>query len=102
MCNCHSYNRDTGSEPEAILDMAQYFPGTEDAKEQVCIDACIAKTVESLWKERIFTRGSCCGHNNRPPSVVLESAIDAEKARKVIAEVDNREFDLLAWVLTSV
>jgi hypothetical protein len=64
MCKCHSYNNETGSTPERILDWAPYFPEMAKNAERtdVCVDACIANEVERLWKAGILTVGSCCGH----------------------------------------
>ena len=72
MCDCQSYNlpESSGSIPEVILNHDKYFPDTQ--RPTICVDACIAEVIENLWKAGIRTRGSCCGHNDRPPSVILD------------------------------
>jgi len=37
----------------------------------VAIDACISGTIAQAWERGVRTLGSCCGHGNQPPSVVL-------------------------------
>jgi len=63
-CTCRSSNRpDIGETPERILDPNEYFDWTTPAK-KVAVDECIADEVLALWKAGIWTRGSCCGHND--------------------------------------
>lgn len=98
MCNCKSYNWEVGDQPEVVLDIAAYFP--ESAKENgVCIDACIAESVKALWKEGIFTRGSCCGHNKTPSSVIIENASDLKKAQTVLAGTNIES--IMVWELAT-
>lgn len=93
-CNCRSYNWEIGEVPERILG----YPFTGNT---VCIDACIAHVLEHLWENGIETLGSCCGHGKDSPSIVL-SQDNAERVRRLIADVDNRQFKLLFWRLVEV
>lgn len=105
-CNCHSYNKDnpnSGKDSEVILDLPDFL-ATEERK-TVCVDCCISGTIEWLWENKIGTLSSCCGHNQRPPSVVIKSNCDkeqAERIRNIISLVDDRYFELLSWKLTAV
>lgn len=76
--------------------------------ESVYVDTCIAKVIQHLWDNDIWTENSCCGHigsDNRPqywgsagPSIVLGSAVDNYSCvRELIAEVDDRKFELSQW-----
>lgn len=35
---------------------------SDDYKETVGVDACLAEEIKSLWKQGIKTTGCCCGH----------------------------------------
>lgn len=96
-CNCQSYNRPDwgGTEPEVILDFARYFPDTE--KPRVCVDPCIAATIESLWAAGIRTRGCCCGHNRAAASVILDDPEDALRAAEIL-RADGRQWHVMFWV----
>ena len=99
MCNCHSYNKDTGTEPEVILDPNKYFDWDLKAR-TVCVDACIAEQIKALWREKIWTGGCCCGHNKTNPNVVLKEGEDPKKAIKLLKRIDpEREWDVLQWQL---
>lgn len=97
MCDCFSYQTQKGLIGQKILDIRKYFPSYH--KQKVCIDFCIAEVIEALWKERILTNGSCCGHGKKQPSIVMENGDQASKAREVISKIDSRNFKLLAWKL---
>ena len=91
-CDCHSYNRNTGSVPEVVC----VNPATG---ERVSIDSCIAPIVALLWAEGVSTGGSCCGHGTSAPSVVLCDAADADRARKLLSHhAPGRRFEISAWV----
>lgn len=103
-CDCKSYNLEIGSRPEVVLDLPwkDYYPGGEK-KTTVCIDACIVPVIKHLWANNVVTLGSCCGHNKYKPSIILqESTENADHVRKIIKEIDDRDFDLLSWNLISV
>jgi hypothetical protein len=75
-----------------------------DGKE-ICIDACIADTIQHLWNSGITTLNSCCGHGRLKPSIVLGQSCDhdsADIARHLIQQVDDRDFSLLSWHLIEV
>lgn len=107
MCNCHSYNRDnqdSGKEQNKILNPKDYFDFQGEEK-LICVDACIAHVIEHLWKNKIWTLNSCCGHNNLDPSIIFDhnmSDEDAKLVKRLIKEVDSREFEILSWKLCKV
>lgn len=98
MCNCNSYNRPKiGHEQSRIV----YRPC--DGK-KICIDDCIADTILFLWKHEIETFGSCCGHNEFCPSVIVENNCTKEKIKEIkhlIAQVDDRLWNIQSWCLIS-
>lgn len=99
MCNCMSYNRPDlgGTEPEAVLDYAQYFPDT--GRPKVCVDPCIAEMIESLWQDGIRTGGCCCSHNGKlgsAPSVYLDDPADAVRAFQLLSG-DHRQWQVYFW-----
>jgi hypothetical protein len=96
MCNCHSYNLDIGSVPPVAVKTNLHSSG------YIHIDACIAPVIQHLVNNGIRTEASCCGHNRESPSIILSDGANkkyVEEVRKIIAEVDDRKFDLLSWSL---
>lgn len=92
MCDCYSYNADTGKTPNVLIQ--HKTSGTK------AIDACIAPVIQKLWDNNIWTIGSCCGHNGKfgIPSIVLgENEDNYSKIRELIKEVDERHFELSQW-----
>ena len=110
ICQCRSYNRPDrgGDESEAILTPPRSFDlrhSSGERKEKISIDACIAHVVQYLWNHDIVTMNSCCGHNDRPPSIIFEDQLSEEKAQRIkdlIAMVDSRQFKILSWKLVNV
>ena len=77
----------------------------EKGEKTVCVDACISHVIKHIWNNGVFTKGSCCGHNGKygKPSIILDSSIkNADKVRKLISEVDERDFKLMSWNLIEV
>lgn len=105
MCNCHSYNQDnpgSGKTPTVQLKPPKEW---NSEKESICIDACIADTIQHLWNHGIVTLGCCCGHGRMTPDIVLDqncSKATADIVRKRITEVDDRDFTLFSWKLVTV
>lgn len=101
MCDCKSYNGDFGTVPEVVIPAPSWLRVSETKRARgVCVDACIVHAVQHLWNCGVCTRSSCCGHGQRLPSLVLEdesSAQHAIRVRALLAEVDSREWELLAW-----
>jgi len=95
MCDCKSYNKDTGETPNALLDISEHFFWESFSRPIVCIDECISEQIEMLWRMGIFTRGSCCGHNEADPNVVIESEKDIYLAKLMLPE----NFQILIWRL---
>lgn len=98
-CKCHSYNGDFGETKEVILDMlTSVSPEGQKTYKKVAIDACIAPVIEHLWNKGVNTIGSCCGHGNNSPSIVLgQGAENYSQIREWIKEKDNRWFELSQW-----
>lgn len=78
------------------------FGGKSTPHKPIYVDACIVKVLKYLWERNIYTKSSCCGHNTQNPSIVVESNLPEESAkiiRKLIAEVDDREWEICSWKL---
>ena len=98
MCNCKSYNQPE----EDQIDESVVLPLDDGT---VCIDKCISKVIKHLWKNDIYTISSCCGHNKRKPSLVFTenlSGIEAYRIKRIIKEIDDRDFDIMSWILTNL
>lgn len=51
----------------------------------ICVDACIAEAIFDAWDMGVRTLGCCCGHFEKPCSVVLtEDREQPELARAVL------------------
>lgn len=98
---CLSYNRQTGELPEVVLPRPDWMPEGERVN-GVPVDHCLADAVQHLWDNGVVTLSSCCGHGKRRPSLVLGNGEDPGVARRLIAEVDGREFNLHQWRLVDV
>ncbi len=96
-CNCRSYNRPDwgGDEPEVVLPVPEWA-GSE--RQTICVDACIADEVKVLWAARIWTLGSCCGHNGAAPRMVIVDRADREKAARLLRLI-GRGTQIAAWEL---
>lgn len=98
MCNCRSYNKQAGEDPEKIIKN----PFT-DCK--VSIDRCISHIIEDLWSAGIPTEGSCCGHGELNPSIILSigtSETFIKLAKNIIKESDDRDVNLMMWELKAI
>jgi hypothetical protein len=102
-CNCRSYNWEIGETPQVLLTPPEFW---NSEKTQIPIDACIASVVQHLWDNKIVTLNSCCGHGREPrPAIILEQNMSprrAERIRKLIKQVDDRDFKLMSWKLCEV
>jgi len=77
------------------------FPWQEGSV--IGIDHCIAPAIHDLWwVQGIETRGSCCGHGEEGPSVIIEYAADAGRAHAALRDIDGREWRVLSWILTEL
>lgn len=99
-CRCQSYNRPDwgGDKPEVILPKPEW----SSRENGVCVDACIADTILMLWANGIVTGGCCCGHNRMPPSVVLDSAADGQRAIELLRAHDGRKWNVMQWQLVTL
>lgn len=88
MCNCHSYNKDTGTKKEVII--TNRFTG-----HKISIDDCISYLINHLNLVGIETIGSCCGHNKKKPSIVLANKNEINICKSLISKLDHREFNII-------
>lgn len=98
-CNCHSYNGDFGTVPEVKLQIiASISPEGEKTYKDIMVDNCIGIVIGHLITNGVNTIGSCCGHGNKPPSIVLGGDVENyRQIREWIAEKDKRWFELSQW-----
>lgn len=87
---------------ETVLPRPWFMEDTDERLNGVPVDKCIAPIVTALWDAKIVTLGSCCGHGNAAPSLVLGSGEDWRDALTVIVSIDARVVELLQWQLVSV
>lgn len=107
-CNCKSSNRpDIGTEPARLVEMPKSMQHGEVT--HCSIDPCIIPAIQHLWNNGIVTLNSCCSHNGKlggaNPSIVFMNGLteeDGTKIRKLLQEVDDRDFDLLSWNLLHI
>lgn len=64
----------------------------------IAVDSCIADEIQRAWAQGVRTLGSCCGHGEEPPSVVLTE--DPEQPALARSVLDG--WRLLQWRLTDV
>lgn len=84
MCDCISYNKpnEASSTPERVVDPRPYF---SFCTKTVCVDECIADDILALWAAGIFTRHSCCNHNEKDfAEVALHDIEDTAQAAKIL------------------
>jgi len=98
-CECHSYNGECGKPPEVKMTMLSGVTADgERLYKDIMIDACISELIQHLWDHGVVTLSSCCGHNIATPSIVLAGGEENfSKIRDLIAEKDNRFFELSQW-----
>lgn len=81
------------------------FGGKQTPHKPIYVDACIVKVLKYLWERNIYTKSSCCGHNTHDPSLVVEDNLGEESAkmiRELIAEVDDRDWEICSWKLVKM
>jgi hypothetical protein len=89
MCDCHSYNHDTGTVPEVLV--------MHNGK-KIALDACIADLIQTLWNHDVSTLSSCCGHNKHPATIVLgEGEENYSSIHQLIVDRDGRYVELSQW-----
>ncbi len=94
MCECDCYDKDKCE----ILILPDYI---ERTGRTICVDNCIVDIVKFLWKNNIYTESCCCSHNGKfgNPSIVIGQDEDPLYVKKLIKEIDDREFDIFQWRL---
>lgn len=103
LCRCASSNApEEGRDDLALVLDFPFEPG-----KTVCIEPCIAESIRALWSAGIITRGSCCGHNQEWPSVVIEApgTIGAHERARALGIIrdsgDRRRWTVLSWELVA-
>lgn len=102
MCNCHSHTQGNGSRPEVLVPVPIFV---SMSKQFISIDACISYVIKYLWANDVVTINCCCGHNKHSPSIIFEQDLDkveGNRIRELIAQIDEREFELLSWNLVHI
>lgn len=92
MCDCQSYNLRVGTVPERVLPAPAW-----SSRDSICVDGCIADTIQALWAANIRTYGCCCGHNGRvseQPVVMVENGARG-RALSVITRADRRKWEVV-------
>lgn len=99
MCDCRSYNRPDwgGNKKEVILEA----PKWSQKKNGICIDSCIVEQIKALWAAGIVTRGCCCGHNLKGPSVIIDETENPKNALSILRENDNRKWTVQRFEIIS-
>jgi len=67
---------------------------------KVCIDREISKTIQYLWDNCVNTLGCCYGHKIRKPSVIVSGDYKIKDIKRIISEIDNREWEIIRKKLT--
>lgn len=104
-CNCRSYNKGVGEIEECVIYPPENMSGLDTNGNGICVDACIVHVISFLWSKGVVTLGSCCGHNENKPTIIVSNGkwIDSvDEIKKLISEVDNRDFDILSWNLINI
>lgn len=87
-----------------VLVLPDYIdPGKENRT--ITCDACIQEVIKFLWNVEWQTRGCCCGHGERNPSIVIPEGytdLDALKLKRLLQSIDPRTWDVYQWRLTKV
>ena len=98
-CDCRSSNGGFGITPEVKLTkLVAVLPDGQRQYKDIWIDACIAPVVKHLLENGVNTLGSCCGHGQHHPSIVLgEGEESYSRIRRLIKEKDKRWFELSQW-----
>lgn len=92
-CECFSYNHRWGTTPERILPAPEW-----STKDSICVDECIADTIQYLWDHGHITLSTCCGHGRMDNHIVLGEDEDPNKVRGTLEQSgDPREFNLYQW-----
>ena len=94
-CNCQSCNHPetTGQVPERVIDPRKYF---DFCTKTVCVDECIADDILALWQAGIFTRHSCCNHNNFDHADVALYDINDMAEAAIILRKSRRDWRVFA------
>lgn len=98
MCFCNYKN-------QKILDLPDHL-AVHKQNRTVCIDLCISGTIQHLFNRGIQTLGCCCMHGKGNPNLIIAEEYKSEESKQkikdLIAQVDNRNWDILQWNLIEV
>ena len=98
-CKCISYNQPEDWQTDKELILQPPFQ-----EKSVCVDYCIAGIILFLWEKGIHTLGSCCGHNEKNPSIndtIRQYRLDRMKGQDSYIELWV-EKDALSGVLRRI
>lgn len=56
---------------------------TDEYKNSVSVDKCIAREIEALWKQGVKTTGCCCGHGRGLGFIQVRDDESVEKMRQL-------------------
>jgi hypothetical protein len=93
---------------QIILKVPKHIQPVRNNKETVGVDEEIVDTIKHLWKNKIITLGCCQGIKGSykgTPNLIIEQGYkekDILKIKKLIKEVDNRDWTILQWRLDIV
>lgn len=69
------------------------YNSSDEYKERVSVDACLAEEVEHLWEQGIRTTGCCCGHGVELGFIeVVEDDITAMESMGYVHYIYESEF----------
>jgi len=91
-CNCKSHNTGTGGFNNEIVLTPPFLDRT------ICVDSCIADDLVGLWDAGFVTFGSCCGHNLKKASIIIDPE-KAELASSYLKNMSDKEWDVFSWQL---
>ncbi len=69
------------------------YNSSDEYKERVSVDACLAEEVEHLWEQGIRTTGCCCGHGVELGFIeVVEDDVPAMESMGYVHYIYESEF----------
>ena len=77
----------------------------KEGRETVCIDECIAPTIQKLWEYGIETEGCCCGHGKDYCTLIIPHSYSPYmlyRCYSLLETIDNRRWSIMQWRLVEV
>jgi hypothetical protein len=82
VCHCDPATVKIQEYQRSVLIVVPEFITLGNARDTVCIDACLVSEVWDLWRAGIRTTGCCCGHNQTDPYIGVEEE-DIQKMKEM-------------------